>query len=228
MTSIVDILESGFARCADLMGPPGTGTPVGIRLVLGQNRRFCLVLGDNAAGKSLIRVMLTQACRAQQPRVEAIHLSMDGRCAGENRIARLAVYGDEGENSTGHNSARTVRTALSTSRQRKAPHSLLFDEPDLGLSDRWARAVGLALRDFLQNPPDLLAGVVLTTHRRELVRELMPLEPSVLLVGHEWPTSLEDWYAGDRRPLQPLEDLEQEGNDRWRRINRILDARKGR
>jgi hypothetical protein len=129
------------------------------------------------------------------------------------------VYGDEDWKSTGHNSANTFASMMTTSRGREKPHMVFLDEPDTGLSERWARSMGRKLAEFLATPPPHLTGLFLTTHRTALVREVVPLRPHVMLVGEGWPATLDEWIAGDAREVEPLELLGERGMALFRRIN---------
>lgn len=175
---------------------------------------LCLVLGDNAAGKSFVRRIVSTAAREHG--AESIPLSMEGRTG---MYMKSFVYGDEGHMSTGHNSASTVGTMMSTSQKREKPHTVFLDEPDTGLSDRWARSMGRELAEFLATPPPHLTGLFLTTHRTILVREVVHLRPHVLLVGEGWPQTLDEWLAGDPREPEPLDRLGERGITLFRRIN---------
>lgn len=218
------LLDEGIHRCEDLFGPPGGNTPIGLKTQVEPGSLLCLVLGDNASGKSMLRKLLTEVGRKHEPRIGSIHTSMSARCS--SGIARLAMYGSEDDDSTGYNSAHTVEGAIRTSRQRAEPHILIFDEPDTGLSDRWARSAGREIAALLRDPPASLVAVFLITHRRPLVEELLPLRPSAVLVGHEWPTSLQDWVAGDTRDVPSLAELHDEGFRRWQAIEGVFKSRK--
>lgn len=178
---------------------------------------LCLVLGDNASGKSFVRRLVSAGAREHG--AEPIPLSMEGRTG---MYMKSMVYGGEEEMSTGYNSANTVKTMMSTSRSREKPHTVFLDEPDTGLSDRWARSMGRVLAEFLEFTEDShLVGLFLTTHRAALVREVLHLHPHVLLVGEGWPQTLDDWLAGDPREPEPLHALSDRGIALFRRINDV-------
>ena len=185
--------------------------------------RACLVLGDNATGKSLVRRLLSH--KYKDHGAEAIPLSMEGRAGGGMFGMKGFVYGDEDWKSTGHNSVGTFEGMVRTSRGRQKPHMVYLDEPDTGLSDRWARSLGRALADFLADPPELLAALFVTTHRVALARELLRVSPHALLVGPGWPATLEEWLAGDPRDPEPLEVLGERGIALFRRIGSECDKR---
>lgn len=185
--------------------------------------RACLVLGDNATGKSLVRRLLSHKYKDRG--VEAIPLSMEGRAGGGMFGMKGFVYGDEDWKSTGHNSIGTFEGMVRTSRGREKPHMVYLDEPDTGLSDRWARSLGRALADFLADPPEHLAALFVTTHRVCLARELLRVSPHALLVGPGWPATLDDWFAGDPREPEPIAALGERGIALFRRIGSECDKR---
>lgn len=188
--------------------------------------KLCLVLGDNASGKSMVRRLVSMRCKDLG--VEAIPLSMQARASTDGMFGMKGfVYGDEDWKSTGHNSAGTVASMMTTSQGRANPHMVYLDEPDMGLSDRWARSLGRQLADFLRDPPEHLVALFLTTHRSCLVRELVDLRPHALLVGRGWPRTLRQWLEGDPREPEPLENLRERGIALFRKITAEIDkARK--
>ncbi len=190
-----------------------------VRYAAGQGP-LCLVLGDNATGKSFVRRIISVA--AKEHKVEAIPLSMEARAGSDGMWGMKGfVYGDESWKSTGHNSANTIASMMSTSQKREKPHTVYLDEPDTGLSDRWARSMGRELAKFLTIPPPHLTGLFITTHRTALVRELLSLHPHVMLVGEGWPATLDEWLAGDSREVEPLDALGERGITLFRRINDV-------
>lgn len=174
-----------------------------------------VVTGDNASGKSLVRRIITMT--HQKGNAECIHLSQQGRSTGG--IIRAFVYGAEDEESTGYNSAGVVLKAIKTSHGRKEKHSIFFDEPDIGLSDNYAAAVGIKIREFVLNPPKHLFAVFVVSHRKVLIEQLVSCDPWQLRMGDSPPLS--QWLNA---PVVPgdLEKLRELGIERWRRIQAYL------
>lgn len=181
---------------------------------------FVVVVGDNASGKSFLRRILTQLCR--EAKVEMMPISMEGR-GGTYGGMRGFIYGDESCQSTGENSSHTVLTGISTCKGRESPHVILWDEPDLGLSDGWAAGMGIALREFADLTPKNTYGAFIVTHSRALIQELLPAKPHYLHLGSEnAPATLEEWV---NRPIvaRPLEQLKEESFKRFKAIQEILN-----
>lgn len=189
--------------------------------VPGQSR-LAVVVGPNASGKSFFRRVVQSVCAHQEPKVECIHLSMEGRTLG---FMKSFVYGDEKYQATGLNSINVVLGGIRTSRDRHEPHVLVWDEPDLGLSEGAAASVGRAIADFMADPPQHLIGAVIVTHRRALVSELVDADPHYLHLGVEpAPATLRDWLT---EPIvaRPLDEIAEESRARFKAIQAILNKR---
>lgn len=190
---------------------PSTYTPGESLLVV--------VAGENGSGKSLFRRVICQIARAAN--VEAIHISLEGRADGG--VIRAMVYGSEADDSTGDNSATTVVTGIRTCRSRENPHIIVWDEPDIGLSDGHAAGVGILLREFVENPGKHTRAVFVTSHNRHLLGQLVAAKPHFMCLGDERTETLEQWLA---RPVVPLdlEALSERCLARRRLVGRVLKA----
>ena len=142
-------------------------------------------------------------------------------------MRRVMMFGDESEQSTGATSARVIGTGFNTLHDRaqnNLPALLMLDEPEMGLSDGYAAAMGTYLAQQCKQMPDLACGVMVVTHNRGLVRALIEAlgeTPSFVKTGD--PASLEEWLEGERpRAVEELLALPTVGLERWRAVNRIL------
>lgn len=164
--------------------------------------RLLLVLGDNATGKSVVRSCISSLCR--EAGVEAMPLSMRGR--SEGGIGRVFVYGDETWHSTGELSANIVLSGISTCRARDNLHAIIWDEPDIGMSDEFAKATGAEICRFARKPPEHTVAIVVNSHSRPLIQELLPANPHYLCMGRDPPPTLAEWLE---RPVgsRSLQDL---------------------
>lgn len=113
------------------------------------------------------------------------------------------VYGTEEYQSTGSNSARTIKRLLSSAQTCKTPHILILDEPDAGLSDDYAAGAGVEISEFCSNLCRE-TRLVVVSHRRSLVSELERLSPSQLCLGGFPPIA--EWLSS-RPCAKPLDDL---------------------
>lgn len=190
---------------------PGTGSTV-------------VVVGENASGKSFLRRVIAYLC--QQSNLECIHTSMQERVQSTG-LKRIMVYGEETESATGYNSANLILGSMRTCQSRENPHVMVWDEPELGLSDNSAAGVGVALRDFLRVPPAHTLAQVIITHSRALAQQLLDLDPHYLHLGSESPPkSLLEWM---RAPITPrsISDILLAGKGRYRLVEDVRKVRRG-
>lgn len=146
-----------------------------------------VITGENASGKSLMRRAIHQILGRHK--IECIGLSMEGRKRGG--IESAMIYGDEGSNSTGSNSSHTITTAIRTSISREREHAIMWDEPDIGLSDNYAAGAGLKIAEFITNPPKNLIFAGLITHSRPLVQQVVALNPHQLAINTK--QTVQEW-----------------------------------
>lgn len=200
-------------------------TPIPAFFVPGESP-LIVVVGENASGKSFFRRIIQGVCR--DVGTECIHISMEARRTISYNPWLAMVYGDEEHDSTGFNSASMVTTGIRTCQGRETKHVIFWDEPDVGLSENGAAGVGLALRNFMKDPPKHTVAAVVVTHSKPLVQALAEVAPHYLhLGGGEVPPTLGDWLKTPVVPRDP-EEILKAGRDRFRQIQKILDGiRKG-
>ncbi len=184
--------------------------------------RLVVAVGDNASGKSFFRRLVQGICKATK--IECINLSMEARRNVAYSPHLCIVYGSEEWQSTGENSSRTVLGAIGTSRSRDSKHVIVWDEPDIGLSDDWSASVGVEIRSFMTECPENLVSAVVITHSKYLLRELLPLNPHFLCFGENPSSSLQEWLE---RPIRarPLAELREESHKRFKLIQAILNKK---
>jgi len=179
------VLKSTLEKSV-LLGLEPTAKPVKCQYHDG-NKHLLVVTGENATGKSIVRRALSSFARRDG--LEVIDISPEGKSRGG--IVGALIYGTEEYQSTGSNSARTVRKALSTARSRTSQHVLILDEPDAGLSDEYAAGAGVEIAEFCSSCPATTMMTVVVSHRRALLSELAKISPSQLCLGGCPP--LKDW-----------------------------------
>lgn len=189
--------------------------------------RLLLVLGDNASGKSLMFRLI--AGEAQREGVHAITLSIRERSgAGVAEMAHMRkamIFGDEQTSSTGAISARVVETAFRQVREN--PVLLGFDEPELGLSEGYAHALGALIAAEAGAAAAQLRGVVVVTHSRAVVSGLLSgtsASPSVLFAGSDI-SNLEQWLGHrEVRSIDELRALPGIAQERFRAVREMAKA----
>jgi hypothetical protein len=175
--------------------------------------KLVLVTGENATGKSFLRRVVGAALSEHE--IESIALSMQFRTSGG--IERCFVYGDEREFATGNNSASSIIGAISTSRGRDHKHSIVWDEPDVGLSDNYAAGAADEIMEFVNEPPKHLFFAIVTTHRRAMLERLVVGKPHHVRLGDDM--TLEQVLAAPIKPTR-LSDLRDRNIALFRRISK--------
>ncbi len=221
-TAVLDRLVSEAAAWDDIFGPQG---PCPLLLERSEPQgRFLLVTGENVGGKSLFARLL--GALARRDGLVAMDIGMARRTTPD--MSRVFIFGDETRSSTGSISVHTSLAALRNSRENwKEPHLVVLDEPDVGLSEGYAAALGRALADHAKDIPGSCAGLVLVTHSREIVREVLPLASHVARVGDDLrPT--EEWLRDGSLPrtLDELLALQQVSYERCRAVQLLLNPPK--
>lgn len=142
---------------------------------------FCLITGENSAGKSVFRKMIASILK-KRLNINTVCTSMEQRTtSGTMRI--LQCIGTENEDGTGYNSLRNALSAMRSIKNSRDDLALFLDEPDIGLSDNFSAGFGVKLREYLENPPANLKATFLVTHRKSLINQLVPLKFHHLRVG---------------------------------------------
>ena len=163
-----------------------------------QKRSKLLVMtGENAQGKSFMTRLYGIAIK-KYGGFECICTSQERRT--ESGIMRAIMFGDESCESTGDISSRVVKTGIKTCKARESRHAIIYDEPDLGLSDSYSCSIGVTLREFIEHLPEKTFSVIVISHSRYLIQELLPLNPHHLRFGE--PMTLKQWV---RRKVEPLD-----------------------
>lgn len=189
--------------------------------------RLIVVTGDNASGKSLlgnyISAIHKHVTSENDVRADRWIVGMSSR-AGEG-FHRTFMYGDESVSSTGDISIKAVSGSFRTSRGRDIRHLVVLDEPDTGLSEEFAAAMGAYIAEFGADMPHLCDALVVVTHSRALARQLLALRPHHVRMGDA--LSLEDWAssAPQIRSIEALLAVQENALDRFRAVSAILKER---
>lgn len=183
-----------------------------------------VVVGENAGGKSFFRRCVSAVCQDKENKIEVMPISMEARRTINYQPWLAMVYGDEAYEATGVNSIRIVLSGIRTCQGRETPHVIIWDEPDIGLSEGNAASVGKAIADFTKEPPKLTKASIVITHRKALVEQLLPIEPHYLYLGDaDAPPSLDTWLAAPP-VVRPLEEVQDRARKRFKAIQKVLDA----
>lgn len=190
-----------------------------------------VIVGENASGKSVLFKTLTQALRPHG--ITGITISIRERTGGnDGGLRRTMMFGQEAQMSTGHVSVSVIERGFRNARnwaEQGNPNVLMLDEPELGLSDGYAGALGDYLAQEVQTLPEKAHGLVVVTHSRSLVRRLchaLPVRPHLIVMG-ETPRTLEQWWDDpEHRSVADLFALQERGRDarsRWTSVQNEVE-----
>lgn len=183
--------------------------------------KLYLVLGSNGSGKSFFRRLVKQVLIDTSPIVEVFDLSMERRTGWEQH--RTLVFGHEDKWSTGLNSADTVVKGIRTCQLRERPHAIIMDEPDIGMDDCSAAGMGEFLAEWISDMNPLTKAVFISSHSKELVKRLQPLNPQYIHLGSvDCPPTLEEWLERKVEPRTP-EQLRQTCVHRYKLIDQVMN-----
>ena len=197
----------------------GEDPAITINLTKGGKYPIVVMTGENATGKSFFRRLL-QVSFKKHGNIECIHLSQEARTKGGCFSA--FIYGDENWESTGQITGRTVVTGVNTCNNRDTKHTIIWDEPDLGLSDEYSAGVGVKIREFVENVSELTFGVIIITHSKHLIRQLLPLNPHHLRFGDN--KSLNSFLNESVIPKN-IDELGDKANETFRKISAIINRK---
>ncbi|AXQ70022.1 hypothetical protein HOU03_gp246 [Caulobacter phage CcrSC] len=191
------------------------------------DNRLLLIVGENASGKSLMfRVLNAYAKRDHD--LTGITISIRERTDSSVPFRRMFMFGDEAEQSTGATSFSTIEMGFKTANgESQGKNLLMIDEPEMGLSDGYARALGEYLGERARDLPDACHGLVVVTHNRPLVKGmLMGLSATPAFVHMGATTPLFDWLEHrETRSVRELRALKETASERRKQTQKLMNRK---
>jgi len=183
---------------------------------LWRGKDLVIVVGQNGAGKSMLRRMIKMG--ANQRRIYVMDFSQQGRTT--EGFMRGAVYGDESWESTGYISIQVFRKAF-----RQEPdkdYLLIWDEPEIGLSEESQLGVTQLIKQKMIDERDpRLLGCVFMTHSRLFVQQFLDY-PKLAFVDMDGKfDSAAQWATRKAKPAD-LEKVCERGHKRFQKITKML------
>lgn len=195
--------------------------------------RVLVVAGPNCSGKSLFVESLRSFGRTQHE-LSSVCVSIRERTgSGLSEMAgmrRMFMFGNESEQSTGATSVRVVGKAFDTvnahlEKKETKRNLLVLDEPELGLSDGYCRAMGAYLAQRAQQMHSASWGLVVVTHSKALVDALaQELGPEHIpgFVHMNSPLTLSEWTGSQESfSVEQLLDLAQQDHALRRAVHKV-------
>lgn len=195
--------------------------------------RLLLIVGENASGKSLAFRLISQLLGENT--IEAMTLSVRERTGGGTfemgRMRQAMIYGREEVNSTGATSVRVVETGFRNLHTREIPSVLALDEPEIGLSGSYSRALGTYIGQEAAKQKGNACGVMVVTHSPGLVEGLVQglgATPSFMSVAprtDELAYGVEDWLdSGNEKTIEDLKALGKVSHERYLAMQAVLNG----
>ncbi|AXQ69473.1 hypothetical protein HOU02_gp252 [Caulobacter phage CcrBL9] len=191
------------------------------------DNRLLLIVGENASGKSLLFRILAAVARRDHG-LTGITISIRERTDSTVPFRRMFMFGDEAEQSTGATSFGTIEMGFKTaSGESQGKNLLMIDEPEMGLSDGYARALGEYLGQNARDLPDACHGLVVVTHNRPLVQGiLMGLNAAPAFAHLGASTPLYDWLEHrETRTVNDLRALKETASARRKQTQKLMDQK---
>ena len=143
--------------------------------------------------------------RLMDENINTRNVSMNERTSAG--VKRAFLIGDEGSQSTGETSFTFLKKAFGGMEQEESELKsvAIFDEPDLGLSSRYSRALG---RYFAEKESELNENkaIVIISHSIEFIKSFIKhSETGISSLGVNTSSSLNDWLEDDTE--QSIEEL---------------------
>lgn len=162
--------------------------------------RVAIIYGDNASGKSYIARLIETEYRKSE--IPSRSVSVKNRTSGG--IESSLIFGREGRQSTGATSLKVMNKALNSAEQDRYRSLLVLDEPNLGLSKRYSRALGIHLAQRIEEMEKL--DIVIVSHDEQFIKTLLDnLTETPTTLGINTKLSLNDWLNDDE--VACLEEL---------------------
>jgi ABC-type dipeptide/oligopeptide/nickel transport system ATPase component len=194
--------------------------------------RLIVVTGENACGKSVFARVL--ATRVHQRKATPVTISIRERTGGGDfemaRMRQAFMFGTEQDNSTGANSIGVVKRAIEHNLDRDNGCALILDEPEIGLSESYARAMGEYIGQSIANLPKGCMGIAVVTHSRPLAAGILqagisPTHAAISASDRQAVLGLQEWIdTPEHRSVDELLNLEDIGLERWRALNKLIES----
>lgn len=200
-------------------------SPFRARMIEG-DARVLLVTGANASGKSLAFRLIAQVAGKRDifPITLSIRERTGGGTNGMERFRQTMIFGEEHDSSTGAISAKVVESGFANLKDRKAA-MLGLDEPEIGLSDGYADALGEYIGRSATTMPESSCGVMVVTHSRRLAEGIVRGlgAPPTLLSMEGDVASVDEWIASrETRSVEDLLGLKGLSHERWKAVRGLL------
>jgi predicted ATPase len=175
-----------------------------------------IFVGQNGSGKSFLRRMLKVGGQVRD--IRFYDFSQERR-SGQS-LGRSFIYnGSEDQNSTGHMSLNSFVGAFKQDPKEK--FILLWDEPEIGLSEESVLGLVVFIREQLVVPNKKRLGLIFMTHSRHFVQGFIDYPR---LSFHDLDgkyASAKEWVEREPSPAD-IHKVIDKGQRRWKEVSAML------
>lgn len=196
--------------------------PIQTKITEDKSPKMFAIIGDNASGKSFVTTnFLGMANRLYN--IKGYHIGMKNRTAGG--MESVFIYGEEGIQSTGATTLNAVIGGLKNIKNHILKNQkmlLILDEPTIGLSLGYEKAMGKYIAEVFNEIKDLecFIGVMIVSHSKIMFEEIQNsgIEFSVMAVDHD--LTFKQWCEKEEDySIEELLLLSEKGLSKYKEID---------
>lgn len=184
-----------------------------------QSSNILFIYGDNCSGKSFITKLLSSIAVDSSFSIRSA--SMANRTA--NGLEKNIIYGDESQQSTGDTSLYTSLLCIDSTLDQdiNSPALAILDEPDLGLSRRYSKALGTLIANKANQMKQ--SGIVVISHNFDLFQSIInEYKKPISMIGINTNLPYPEWFNNQQEAsLQELLNLKNIASQKWIAIDKF-------
>ena len=194
-------------------------------ITLHPESKVLLISGMNASGKSVIGKIFEENCKKNEIPIRSC--SMRNRTSG--LFGQRIIFGDESDSSTGYNSFSSAISGLKSTFGSETPSLMILDEPDIGLSEEYAGALGEYFAQLLNESVPKTQGIVIISHSKHMFKRFLeayknPVSKSY--IGRK-EVSFDEWLYKEnaRLSVADLLGIKEKQNSMYSKIEKRLNKK---
>lgn len=191
--------------------------------IVDNNSALTFIYGENASGKSFIARCFEMVARARKPsKLPVRSVSVANRTS--SGVEKAMIFGNESEQSTGETSVSVMKLALNSLANDSGDGVVILDEPDLGLSPKYSRALGRYIAEFILEHEKNGKALFVISHNDTFIESVIKhYNNPYNSVGVDTDLTLREWLDDDSEyEMEDLDALKDIAIAKWRGIQKIF------
>lgn len=192
--------------------------------IVDNNSALTFIYGENASGKSFIARCFEMVARARKPsKLPVRSVSVANRTS--SGVEKAMIFGNESEQSTGETSVSVMKLALNSLANDSGDGVVILDEPDLGLSPKYSRALGRYIAEFILEHEKNGKALFVISHNDTFIESVIKhYNNPYNSVGVDTDLTLREWLDDDSEyEMEDLDALKDIAIAKWRGIQKIFN-----